>query len=66
MNKCKSCKYGGSMLGSGGVIYKFIRSIKSKADIDYNKDEHGCRMDQWNDKEELCLSNNFSEYEKLI
>lgn len=65
INKCKSCIYGGVMEGFRGSIYYFAQAHKKDTIIKYSKGEYGCRMDQWKDKEILCLSNNFSEYVKF-
>jgi hypothetical protein len=65
-NKCKSCKFGGVMEGFWGSIYYFAQAHKKDRIIKYSKGECGCRMDEWQEKEILCLSNNFSEYVEFI
>ena len=69
MNKCRTCFFGGALLGYKGVFYNFKKIIKKDEnddiiEIDYTKNEKGCRKTKWNIKEKLCLTNNFSEYIK--
>lgn len=69
MTKCQECKYGANIQMFFGSSYHFKQTIKKKNNktitINYNKKELGCRMSQWNDKEDKCLSSNFSEFEKF-
>jgi len=72
-NKCITCKYGALLEGvSRGEIksvYLFATAIKVRdgklTTISYKHNGKGCRMSQWNDKENKCLKNDYSEYEKF-
>jgi len=59
---CSSCIYG-AVLAEGSIIYKFKTAMKKGNHIRYAKGEVGCRMNQWDDRETECLSNNFSKFE---
>ena len=67
--KCLDCKYGACLQAASDAQFFFKKVYKMKhgdiVEIDYNNGESGCRMKQWNDKEDVCLSNEFSEYEKF-
>ncbi len=69
-SRCKSCEFGGEMIGMKSSFYKFKKAIKKQndriIDINYNKGDNGCRMTEWNNKENICLENNFSEFSLLI
>jgi hypothetical protein len=64
-NKCRDCQFGGIMIGLKNSLYIFKEAIKLNKTINYKLGEHGCRMDQWNNKENKCLTNNYSEFKKL-
>ena len=69
ISKCKECEFGGSMLGFNGGIYSFKKIYKGDdnniALIDYNEGGVGCRMTQWSEKQDQCLSNNFLNFKTL-
>jgi len=68
---CQSCKFGAIVEGfsTGDVKSIYVCRIASKVkngklkEINYKENDYGCRMSQWNDKEEKCIANGFSEYE---
>lgn len=69
-NKCQFCTFGGICTGFWNSVYIFKEAIKIKNEkivsIKYNENEYGCRLSEWNDKQDKCLSNNFSEYIKFM
>ena len=60
-NKCLTCEFGSLMRANICAIYKFRLISKKRdydvVDIDYSKNESGCRKTEWNDREEECLKN---------
>lgn len=67
---CNDCYYGARMIRFRGSAYVFkeITKVVNKEikNINYSNKEFGCRMTQWNEKEKLCLSSNFSQFKPLI
>ena len=63
MNKCLSCLNGAIVIGQRGSIYIAKKAINKDKDINYDKNEQGCR--NLNDKfqSKVCLENNYCFYE---
>ena len=61
MSKCSECVYGAIM--DNYIFAKAYKGIDGKTiEIDYKNGQSGCRMSDWTEKQEKCLSNNFSEF----
>jgi len=63
--KCQQCYFGACLAGQRGSIYNFSKVIKKDIDINYIDGELGCRKDNWYEKEQICLNNNFSEFREF-
>lgn len=66
--KCKNCKYGGKHRINKDLIYFYQKAIKkideNIIEIDYLKNEYGCRSSENNNKQKECLLNNFKFFEE--
>ena len=65
---CQYCEHGGRTIYNN-TLYKFKESHKKKnkkiIKINYLEGDLGCRLSERNNKENLCIENNFSEFKEL-
>jgi hypothetical protein len=66
--KCQTCIYGAILIENDTSIFQFKEAIRKENSniitINYKNNESGCRMSDWKQKQEECLSNNYKNYKK--
>jgi len=67
--KCQICYYGAMHEGFRGSIYKFRTATRKRNNelktVNYENGELGCRKFEDQERESICLNNNFSKYKKF-
>ena len=67
---CKTCIHGALLKGFRGSLYEFKTATRKRfgelETINYENGECGCREANDYKREQICLNNDFSEYEKFL
>jgi len=64
MAKCQGCIYGAKDINNQYNFNTIIKKINNQIiTLYYDKEDCGCRMFQWTEKEIECLNNNFLKFQ---